>query len=87
MSKQRTKSKEKPIADTKTNIGSTIEKCPEMSQSMLREGGHNQNNRTEISSFPEIGDLLNFKTQKVKVSVAYLAQNAPKVGRKDHNIV
>lgn len=61
MSTQQTKSKEKPAKAPQNNNASTSEKCPEMSQSMLREEGHNQNNRTEISSFPEIDDLLNFQ--------------------------
>jgi len=36
MGAQRTKSMEKPVTDTKTNIGSTSEKCPEMSKLLER---------------------------------------------------
>lgn len=58
---ERTKSKEKVVTDPKTNMASTLEKCPEMSQLMLRKGEGRKIQRTENVSFPEIDDFLRFQ--------------------------
>ena len=64
MSRQWTKSKKFPGTTPENNMSSTSEKCPEMTQSMLREMGTDQKYWKEISSFPEICDLLSFQHAK-----------------------
>ena len=61
---QRTKTKEKTVTDTATNMASTYEKCPEMSQLMLRKAEPRLGCEPENGSFPEIDDFLNFQEKK-----------------------
>ncbi len=61
MSRQRTKSKEKPVLDPENNIDPTSEKCPEMTQSMLEEERTLKILGAEKDSFSEIADLLSFQ--------------------------
>jgi len=58
---QRTKSKEKPVTGPVTNIGSTLEKCLDLSQLMLVEGRPGYSWGVENGSFRGIDDFLEFQ--------------------------
>ena len=82
MTAQRTKSKEKPVTDSKTNIGSTYEKCPKMSQLMLDKGGplQNQTEKSMINQLKE-AQIGVFSKHEMNSSVHKMTQTR-KIKRK-----